>query len=141
MLGALPLFFLDAHWYDYWPLLDEIELITSKVPRCVIIIDDFQVPGRNDYVFCEGGGGSAEFSGRTTIDRRACNFDLIRTKLSHPSDYELLYPGYRHNQAFGISQTDALVGYVAIFKNLVAEFKYLSELTFIKNNFTTASLE
>ena len=28
-LGACPLFFLDAHWYDYWPLESEIELITQ----------------------------------------------------------------------------------------------------------------
>lgn len=141
ILGALPLFYLDAHWYDYWPLLDEVELITSKISRCVLIIDDFQVPGRNDYSFCAGGGGSAEFSGRTTIDGRICNFDLIQAKLSLPSEYELLYPKYQYHQAFGKSQTDGLVGYVAIFKNLDAEFKYLTRMQFIKSNYNVVDVE
>lgn len=41
------LYYLDAHWNDYWPLLDELIAI-SKVsgPKPVIVIHDFQVPGR-----------------------------------------------------------------------------------------------
>jgi hypothetical protein len=36
-------FFLDAHWYDYWPLRDELKIILN-LPKCIIAIDDFQVP-------------------------------------------------------------------------------------------------
>jgi hypothetical protein len=140
LLGKLPLFYLDAHWYDYWPLLDEIELINAQVPRCVVIIDDFQVPGRNDFSFCAGGGGSPEFSGRTTVDSRLCNIDLIRTRLINRSDYRLLYPDYQQHQAFGNSQTHSLVGYVAIFKNLMTEFTDLTEQQFIRNNFKIVDL-
>lgn len=41
------LFFLDAHWENYWPLLDEIKCIGRLLPdKAIIIIDDCKVPGR-----------------------------------------------------------------------------------------------
>lgn len=42
------LFFLDAHWGDTCPLLREIEAISDKGIRPVIVIHDFYVPGRPD---------------------------------------------------------------------------------------------
>src|SRR3989344_8645991 len=44
LYGDLPLFFLDAHWYNYWPLIDELQIIKA-LPRAIIMIDDFKVPG------------------------------------------------------------------------------------------------
>lgn len=42
-------FYLDAHWGKYWPLLDEIEAISkTHKDNCVIIIDDIKVPNRKD---------------------------------------------------------------------------------------------
>jgi predicted O-methyltransferase YrrM len=42
------LFYLDAHWEEYWPLLDELEEISkTHRDRCVIIIDDFKVPSHS----------------------------------------------------------------------------------------------
>lgn len=40
------MYFLDAHWYNYWPLLDELTEI-ARNPKIVhvIIIHDFYVPG------------------------------------------------------------------------------------------------
>ena len=43
------LFFLDAHWGHYWPILDELKEI-SKVPylkESIIVIHDFYVPGKD----------------------------------------------------------------------------------------------
>lgn len=40
-----PIFWLDAHWGDYWPLVDETKAISS-LPNYVIIIDDFEVPDK-----------------------------------------------------------------------------------------------
>ena len=43
------LFYLDAHWYKYWPILHELNII-SKFNHCkdsVIVIHDFYVPNRN----------------------------------------------------------------------------------------------
>lgn len=43
------LFFLDAHWYRYLPLRDELQAIADcKVKDSVIVIHDFYVPGRKD---------------------------------------------------------------------------------------------
>lgn len=41
------LFYLDAHWHDYWPLLDELRVIARfGLADSCIIIHDFQVPGK-----------------------------------------------------------------------------------------------
>lgn len=46
------LYYLDAHWNDYWPLLDELKAIASITgPKPVIVIHDFQVPGHPDLSF------------------------------------------------------------------------------------------
>jgi predicted O-methyltransferase YrrM len=43
--GRRILFYLDAHWGKYWPLLDELEEISkTHKDNCVIIIDDVLVP-------------------------------------------------------------------------------------------------
>ena len=39
-------FYLDAHWEDYWPILDELKAIQGK-KNCAVIIHDFQVPGKD----------------------------------------------------------------------------------------------
>lgn len=45
--GKRILFYLDAHWEDYWPLLDELkEISASHKNNCCIVIDDFKVPNR-----------------------------------------------------------------------------------------------
>lgn len=38
------LFFLDAHWHEYWPILDELTIIEKSGIKPVIIIHDFFVP-------------------------------------------------------------------------------------------------
>jgi predicted O-methyltransferase YrrM len=39
--------FLDAHWYDYWPIHDELRVCIDKKIKPVIIIHDFFVPDEN----------------------------------------------------------------------------------------------
>jgi hypothetical protein len=39
------LFFLDAHWKDHWPILNELNVIKNKNIKPVICIHDFFVPG------------------------------------------------------------------------------------------------
>jgi predicted O-methyltransferase YrrM len=39
--------FLDAHWYDYWPIHDELRVCIEKKIKPVIIIHDFFVPDKN----------------------------------------------------------------------------------------------
>jgi len=46
------LFYLDAHWFSYWPLLDELNAIaTTHKDNCIIVIDDVKVPGRSDIPY------------------------------------------------------------------------------------------
>lgn len=41
------LYFLDAHWWDHCPLLEELELIAKDENKPVIVIHDFKVPGKD----------------------------------------------------------------------------------------------
>lgn len=42
------LFFLDAHWYGYNPLLDELKTIAEcGLKDSIIVIHDFKVPGKD----------------------------------------------------------------------------------------------
>ncbi len=50
-------FYLDAHWDDDLPLLEEIELIMAHCPRGVVMIDDFKVPGDEGYGYDAYGKG------------------------------------------------------------------------------------
>jgi predicted O-methyltransferase YrrM len=46
------LFYLDAHWESFWPLLDELEEISkTHKDNCIIVIDDFKVPNRPDILY------------------------------------------------------------------------------------------
>lgn len=48
--GERLFFFLDAHWNDHCPLLDELDAIAAAKVKPCIIIHDFQVPG-TDFGF------------------------------------------------------------------------------------------
>ena len=63
------LFYLDAHWEAFWPLLNEIEEIgKTHKDNCIIVIDDFKVPGRAEIPY--DGYGPHE-----------CSFDYIKDQL------------------------------------------------------------
>jgi len=65
-----PLFaFLDAHWHDYWPLRDELRLLLAVKQPKLIMIHDFQVPGRS--------------FGFDAYRGQACNLDYIGDVLPH----------------------------------------------------------
>ncbi len=50
-------FYLDAHWLNYLPLRDELEIIAKNFAQSVIMIDDFQVPDDPGYGFDDYGPG------------------------------------------------------------------------------------
>lgn len=41
------IFFLDAHWDEYFPLLDELKVIEEKKIKPIILIHDFFTPDEN----------------------------------------------------------------------------------------------
>ena len=56
LIQGCPLFFLDAHWYDYLPLPEEIQSIGKYLGQAVVLIHDFQIPGWPEFGFdvCNG---------------------------------------------------------------------------------------
>ena len=113
-LGSLPLFFLDAHWQNYWPLEDEISIITSSLGRAIIIIDDFEVPDRPEFKFDK-------------YNDKACGLDLIKPKMDKKNLYYSLFPSYSRKQAFPNSRFFSLRGYIIIFQNLKEEFELIAD--------------
>lgn len=63
------LFYLDAHWQNYWPLLNELEVI-SKTHRdnCIIVVDDIKVPNRPDIPY-------------DVYGKDECSYEYIQDKL------------------------------------------------------------
>jgi hypothetical protein len=57
--GQNTFFYLDAHWYNDLPLAQEIELIASRWPNFVIMVDDFKVPYDDGYGYDDYGPGKA----------------------------------------------------------------------------------
>ena len=51
--------YLDAHWNDDLPLVEELQIVSAGWPRAVIMIDDFQVPGDAGYGYDDWGPGRA----------------------------------------------------------------------------------
>lgn len=62
------LFYLDAHWDNYWPLQDELtEISKTYKDNCIIVIDDFFVPNRN-FQF-------------DTYHSQPCNLEFVQKEL------------------------------------------------------------
>lgn len=51
-------FYLDAHWERPLPLGEELWQVASSWHECVVMIDDFQVPGDAGYGFDDYGPGN-----------------------------------------------------------------------------------
>jgi predicted O-methyltransferase YrrM len=49
--------YLDAHWEDDLPLLDELLIVFEHAPRAIVMIDDFEVPDDPGYVCDDYGPG------------------------------------------------------------------------------------
>ena len=76
-------FWLDAHGNGFqWPLREEVAFITSHFTCAYIFIDDFRVPGIDEFKWDEYGGQS-------------CSFDYIKDAITPGLTYSLYYPTYR----------------------------------------------
>lgn len=67
------MFFLDAHWNDYWPLLDELQTIADYEIKPVIAIHDFFTPDGN-------GGSKFEYD---AYGVQALNFEYVQKKIEN----------------------------------------------------------
>jgi len=86
--GRTLLFYLDAHWETYWPLLDELEEISkTHKDNCIIVIDDVKVPGRPDIGFDAYG----EYE---------CSYEYVKNQLEKIySAYDYYYILPRRNES------------------------------------------
>ncbi len=74
------LFWLDAHWGNDWPLLDELGTVQELYRSCLVLIDDFQIPDRPGFGF-------------DTYEREPLNLEYISAHLRREcevwlADYE-----------------------------------------------------
>jgi hypothetical protein len=52
-------FYLDAHWHEYLPLVDELTVIVKAWPEFVAMVDDFKVDGDAGYLYDDYGPGKS----------------------------------------------------------------------------------
>jgi hypothetical protein len=52
-------FYLDAHWHEYLPLVDELNIIVRAWPDFVAMVDDFKVDGDAGYIYDDYGPGKS----------------------------------------------------------------------------------
>jgi len=74
------IFYLDAHWYDYWPLLSELEAISmTHRDHCIIVVNGIKIPEREDIIHDRYGG----------VD---CSYEYIKRSLDTIfTDYTIHY--------------------------------------------------
>ena len=100
------LFFLDAHWYEYLPLPDEIQLINKNLSRAIMVIHDFQIPERDDYGFdvCNG---------------QTIGLPMLLSSLTSGQHYDIFVPNYRYEDVHKSppNANQKLRGYALVFQN------------------------
>lgn len=80
LVEGRPLFYLDAHWEQHLPLVDEIALIT-QMKQFAVIIDDFSVPSIEDF-------------GHDNYNELPLGTDLIRDTLLSGGISKCYFPNY-----------------------------------------------
>lgn len=126
LFGKTPLFFLDAHWWNYWPLGDEMKIITNKIKSAVIVIDDFKVPNNPQFKY-------------DIYKDIECSVDYIKPYMSKKNSYKILFPKYNHKDFPKDGWHPQLGGYCIIFQNLDKEYKEFISKDIIKKYFFDAS--
>jgi len=106
------LFYLDAHWYDYWPLRDEMKEIL-RLKRAIILIDDFYVPGKPfDYDSYQGARLDLNYI-RDLISGRTNNIYYTAIGNRDNRGMAIIFIGYKENDI-----NDTLKGLPLIKENL-----------------------
>lgn len=126
LIGKRPFFYLDAHWLDDWPLESELKIIFNKLNSAIILIDDFKVPGKEDFTFDKYHG-------------KECSLERVIPNLNKSRNYNLLFPNYG-KEAFNEKEKELnLIGYTFIFQNLKDKFNLLLKKDHIKKFYKNKS--
>lgn len=122
-LGSRPLFFLDAHWLDQWPLEEEVKIIGNNLKEAIIIIDDFKIPGEPQFNFDK-------------YADKECSMEMVNPNLNRKKKYGLLMPKYKISDLIKLAKSNIyMVGYPIIFQELDAEFNKFAAHPFVDKYF------
>ncbi len=99
------LIFLDAHWENYWPVKDELNVIIEKNIRPVICIHDFFVPGGNIFVDKYGRRINSKDGSKFGYDQ----YNGVALDLNYISEeLNKLYPeGFEYHYSTQVSEVDS----------------------------------
>jgi hypothetical protein len=101
----LSFFYLDAHGEGFkWPLKQEIEHITHRLTKAIILIDDFKVPNNPQFIY-------------DIYDGQECRMSFIKDNLYSKRDYMFIYPNYK----IKTSNYPHFAGYIFILMGLNIE--------------------
>lgn len=102
------MFYLDAHFEDYWPLPDELQYISRRWPKSIIVVDDCYVQGNPNFHGIVGGGGTHEphLGGRTFVDDRPLDAEMI-SKNFKVWPRQIIFPNYA-------TPSEKLIGYCVV---------------------------
>lgn len=106
------LVYLDSHWYDSWPLIEEIQILEAWCNNFVLVIDDFQVPGQPQFVYDNYGG------------EKVCNWEKTHQAMNERYT-GALFPKY---QKSAIPKGVSLAGYGIFFWDSQQNFEACSNL-------------
>lgn len=126
LIGKRPFFYLDAHWLNNWPLESELKIIFSKLKSSIVLIDDFKVPDREEFVFDKYNG-------------KECSLERVIPYLNKNKDYNLLFPNYNKEALDKKERELKLIGYTFIFQNLKDGFNLLLKKDQIKKFYKNKS--
>ena len=88
------LFFLDAHWGDYWPIHDELAVMQQHGLKPVVLIHDFYVPN---------GSGGAKF-GYDVYKGQPLDYAFVKASA------DALYGGEEEYQHYCIQEAEVNAG-------------------------------
>jgi len=99
------MFYLDAHWEQYWPLADELKYIEKRWPASIIVIDDAFVPDKPNFGGSFGGGFNTTIpiAGKALTDAKQ-SLDINFVKKHYDNTAQFLAPNY----------DDKAIGYLII---------------------------
>ncbi|MDO8563523.1 MAG: hypothetical protein Q7R87_00780 [Nanoarchaeota archaeon] len=111
-IGKRPFFYLDAHWFNEWPLESELNIIFNKLKSAIVLIDDFKVPDNVNFAFDK-------------YHNKECSLDRVMPNLNKNNKYNILFPKYGKEVLKERRKYQDLVGYALIFQNLNKDFNKL----------------
>ena len=119
---GLPLFWLDAHWAEYLPLPQELQLISHRLSQAIIMVDDCAVPHRPDFKY-------------DSYQGRPIDLKLIGAALDRTMSYAVIVPKYDARIAYPKLANPTVTGYTIVLMGLPDLVDPLSSDPFVRQHY------